>query len=190
MVISVKLYLLLIALFYGERVLELVISRRNVRRAVALGGREVGRGHFGVMALFHALFPAAAAAEVLLLHRPFPGTWGFVALTVALLAQGLRWWAVSALGSAWNVRIVVTPDSEPITRGPYRVLRHPNYLAVVLEVLALPLIHGAWLTAAVASAVNVLLLRVRIPAEEAALGPLYSKAFADRPRLLRGVRRE
>jgi methyltransferase len=188
--ISVKLYLLLIVLLYAERLLELVISRRNVRRAVALGSREVGRGHFGLMVLFHALFPAAAAMEVLLLHRPFPGVWGFVALAVALLAQGLRWWAVSSLGPAWNVRIVVIPDAEPITRGPYRVLRHPNYLAVVLEMLALPLIHGAWLTAAVASVVNGLLLRVRIPAEEAALGPLYSRAFAGRPRLLPGGRRE
>jgi methyltransferase len=187
---SVQLYLLLLVLLYGERLVELVVSRRNIRRQLAAGGREVGRRLFLPMALFHALFPVAAGWEVLALVRPFPGFLGFVSLGVVVLAQGLRWWSVATLGPAWSVRVVVAPQTEPVTHGPYRFLKHPNYLAVVLEVAAVPLVHGAWITALVASVVNVLLLLVRIPQEEKALGPRYATAFAGRSRLLPGVRRD
>lgn len=175
---SVQLYGLLILALYGERLLELVVSRRNVRRLLADGGREHGSRHFPPMALFHALFPAAALVEVLVLDRTFPGVWGWLGLTVVILAQALRWWAVATLGRAWSVRVVVVPDAPPITGGPYRLLPHPNYLAVVLEVAALPLVHGAWLTAVVATALNSWLLAIRIPLEERALGPLHAAAFA------------
>jgi methyltransferase len=185
--LSVKLYLVFLGLLYVERCLELVVSRRNVRRLRAAGAVEYGCRRFPVMAAFHAAFPAAAAAEVLLLQRAFPGAGGYVALTVALLAQGLRWWAVGTLGPAWNVRVVVAPDREPVTTGPYRFLRHPNYLAVVLEMAAVPLIHGAWLTAALASVANAILLVDRIRTEERALGPRYAELFAGRRRFVPGV---
>jgi methyltransferase len=177
-VTSVQLYIVLILALYGERLIELVVSRRNVRRLLANGGREHGRGHFPPMALFHTLFPVAAVVEVLVLDRSFPGIWGWLSLTVVFLAQALRWWAVATLGGAWSVRVVVVPDSPPITDGPYRLLQHPNYLAVVLEVAAIPLVHGAWLTAIIATALNVCLLAVRIPLEERVLGPQYAAAFA------------
>jgi len=187
---SVQLYLLLLAALYGERLVELIISRRNIRRQLAAGGHEVGRRLFLPMALFHALFPVAAGCEVFALERPFPGILGFVSLGVVLLAQGLRWWSVVTLGPAWSVRVVVAPRTEPVTHGPYRYLKHPNYLAVVLEVVAVPLVHGAWITAMVATLLNALLLRIRIPQEEKALGPRYANAFAGRSRLLPGVRRD
>lgn len=175
---SVSLYIMLIVALYAERLAELVVSRRNVRRLLAHGGREYGRGHFPPMALFHALFPAAAVVEVLVLDRAFPGFWGGLSLAVVLLAQALRWWAVTALGDAWSVRVVVVPGAPPVTDGPYRLMQHPNYLAVVLEVAAIPLVHGAWLTAIIATALNGGLLAVRIPLEERALGPQYATAFA------------
>jgi methyltransferase len=175
---SVQLYLVLILALYGERLVELAVSRRNVRRLLARGGREFGRGHFPAMALFHALFPAAAAAEVLALDRPFPGLSGWLSLAIVLLAQALRWWTVATLGGAWSVRVVVLPDAPLVTHGPYRLLKHPNYLAVVLEVAAIPLVHGAWLTAVIATLLNLGLLAVRIPLEERAMGPRYAAAFA------------
>jgi len=186
---SAAIYLGLLFLLVCERGVELVVSRRNARRAFAAGGVETGRSAYVVMVAVHALFPLACAGEVLFLMRPFPGAAGFAALTVTLGAQALRWWAVAALGERWNTRIIVVPGVAPVTGGPYRFLRHPNYLAVVLEMAAVPLIHGAWLTALVFSALNAALLAVRIPAEERALGRPYAEAFGDRLRLLpRGPR--
>jgi methyltransferase len=100
-----------------------------------------------------------------------------VALAAALLAQGLRWWAVVSLRGRWTTRIVVLPGATPVTGGPYRWLRHPNYLAVVVELLAVPLIGGAVVTAAAATLGNAALLAVRIPAEERALGAAWAAAF-------------
>ncbi len=180
MATSVLLYLALILALYVERLVELGVSRRNVRHLLARGGREYGRQHFPPMVLFHTLFPAAAAAEVLVLDRPFSGLWGWISLAVVFLAQGLRWWSIATLGGAWSVRVVVAPDASPVTDGPYRLLQHPNYLAVVLEVAAIPLVHGAWLTAVIATVFNIWLLAVRIPLEERAMGPRYAAAFARR----------
>ncbi|TAM48729.1 MAG: hypothetical protein EPN53_09405 [Acidobacteria bacterium] len=188
MVTSTALYLGFLALLYLERGAELLVSRRNVRLALAAGGVESGRRHYPTMVAVHALFPLACAAEVLGLHRAFPGAVGFAALAVALAAQGLRWWAVATLGRRWNTRIVLVPGAEPVTAGPYRFMRHPNYLAVMLEAAAVPVVHGAWLTAAVFLIANAALLAVRIPAEERALGPAYARVFAGRRRRTAGVR--
>ena len=183
---SAALYLVLLALLGCERGAELVVSRRNARRAFAAGGVETGRRAYAIMVGVHALFPLACAAEVLLLPRSFPGAAGFAALAVALGAQALRWWAVATLGERWSTRVIVVPGAAPVTGGPYRFLRHPNYLAVVLEIAAVPLIHGAWLSALVFSALNAALLAHRIPAEERALGSAYAEVFAARRRLVPG----
>jgi methyltransferase len=186
---SVELYLAFLGLLACERGVELLVSRRNARAALAAGAAETGRGAYAAMVVVHAFFPVACAAEVLVLGRLFPGLPGYAALCVALGAQGLRWWAVGTLGPRWNTRVIVARASAPVTEGPYRFLRHPNYLAVILEMLAVPLVHGAWLTALVFSALNAALLAVRIPAEERALGQAYSEAFRGRPRFVpRGLR--
>jgi methyltransferase len=182
-------YLGFLGLLAAERLVELVLSRRNAARAFARGGVETGQGHFRVMVVFHSIFLGACAAEVLGLARPFPGGLGLGALGVALVAQGLRYWAIAALGDRWNTRIIVVPGLSPVTGGPYRYLRHPNYVAVVLELAAVPLIHGAWVTAVVFSLGNALLLWVRIRAEEAALGAEYARAFARKPRFIPEVPR-
>ncbi len=176
-------YLVLLVL---ERAVELVLSDRNARRALAAGGVEAGRGHYPAMVLFHAAVLAACAVEPILAPRTWP-LWGsLLALAAALLAQGLRWWAVATLGARWSTRIVVLPGATPITGGPYRFLRHPNYLAVLLELAAVPLIGGALYTALAATAGNAILLAVRIPAEERALGAAWGRAFEGRRRLLPG----
>ncbi len=181
---SVPLYLGFLGLLACERGAELLLSRRNARKTLAAGGVESGRRAYAVMVVVHALFPVACAGEVLFLHRPFPGLPGLAALAVALGAQALRWWAIATLGERWSTRIIVVPGAAPATGGPYRFLRHPNYLAVVLEMAAVPLVHGAWLTALVFSALDAALLAVRIPAEERALGGPYAEAFKGRSRLL------
>ncbi|HET9035576.1 MAG TPA: isoprenylcysteine carboxylmethyltransferase family protein [Myxococcaceae bacterium] len=186
MVTSVQLYLGLLLAVALERGVELVLSARNARLARARGGVETGQGHYPVMAVFHGVFLLACALEVVLLHRPFPGAVGWVALAVVLAAQGLRYWAIATLGWRWNTRIVVVPGAAPVTGGPYRFVRHPNYVAVIAEMVALPLVHGAWLTALVFSLGNVWLLRVRIRAEEHALGAPWEQAFAGRPRFVPG----
>src|SRR2546430_5523219 len=132
-------------------------------------------------ALHTALRASCAVGSVI---RAFPGALGWAAVAGAMGAQALRYWAVASLGDRWNVRVIVVPGEPPVQRGPYRFMRHPNYAAVVLEILAVPLIHGCWLTAAVFSALHALVLRVRIRAEEAALGAPWQEAFAGRPRIL------
>jgi methyltransferase len=111
---------------------------------------------------------------------------GWLALAVVLGAQALRYWAIATLGWRWNTRIVVVPGAAPVTGGPYRFVRHPNYVAVIAEMVALPLVHGAWLTALAFTLGNAWLLRVRIHAEERALGEHWEHAFAGRPRFVPG----
>lgn len=165
----------------AERAAELVVSTRNTKRALAAGGVESGRGHYPAMVIFHAGFLAACAVEPLRWPRDWPPAVSLGALALALLAMGLRWWAVATLGIRWSTRIVVLPGVPPVTGGPYRLLRHPNYLAVVVELLAVPLIGGALVTAVVASLGNLLLLAIRIPAEERALGAGWNGLLPGRP---------
>jgi methyltransferase len=93
-------------------------------------------------------------------------------LIVAILSQGLRWWAIRTLGSRWNTRVIIVPNLPAVTGGPYRWIRHPNYVAVVAEGAALPLIGGAWVSSLVFTLLNAALLRVRIRCENEALDSL------------------
>jgi methyltransferase len=183
---SLALYLAFIGLLVVERLFELVLSARNAGRVLARGGTELGQRHFRVMTLLHTAFLFSCVGEVVVLRRPFPGALGWAALVVALLAQGLRYWAIFTLGERWNTRIIFVPGATPVTAGPYRFIRHPNYLAVILELFAVPLVHGGYLTAMVFSLANAVLLTVRIRAEEAALGAEYARAFSSRRRFIPG----
>ena len=170
----------------AERVAELLLSRRNARIAFSRGGLESDAAHFRWMTVLHALFLPACALEATLgaAHGGPALVWSSIFIFLALCGQALRWWAIASLGWRWNVRVIVTPGEPPVRRGPYRFLRHPNYLAVILEMLAIPLVHGAWLTALVFSLLNALVLRIRIRDEERALGASYQRAFAQVPRFI------
>lgn len=159
----------LVALIAVQRLVELGVARRNVRQLLARGGVEVGAGHYPWMVALHAGFLASCLAEVWLLGRPFVPALAAVAFLAVVAASALRYWAVRALGERWTTRIVVVPGAPRVTSGPYRILAHPNYLAVALEIAALPLVHGAWLTAAFFSAANGVLLAHRIRIENGAL---------------------
>ena len=169
---SLILFTVLIAVTGGERVVELVISKRNAARAFARGGVESGRAHFPAMVVLHTGLLVGALAEVWLLDRPFIPGLGWPMLAIALLCQAGRYWVIHSLGEQWNTRVIVVPGLPLQHRGPYRWawLRHPNYLIVALEGIALPLVHTAWVTAFVFTLLNaILLLGFRIPAEERAL---------------------
>jgi methyltransferase len=163
-------YLLLLAGTSVERFVELGVSGRNARWAFARGGRETGRRHFPPMVALHTALILACALEPLLAGRPFITALAVPAAALALASQALRWWCIRTLGPRWNTRIIVVPGLPLVRRGPYRLLPHPNYVAVVVEGLALPLVATGWITALVFSLLNaLLLLGFRIPAEERAL---------------------
>ncbi|CAJ1580104.1 isoprenylcysteine carboxyl methyltransferase family protein [[Mycobacterium] wendilense] len=164
------MYYLLIAAVGLERLAELVVSKRNARWAFAHGGKEFGRGHYPVMVVIHAALLIGCVVEVWLLDRPFLPWLGWTMLAVVLAAQGLRWWCIATLGRRWNTLVIVLPEAPLVRSGPYRWLHHPNYVAVVAEGIALPLVHSAWITAVVFTVANALLLTVRIRVENAALG--------------------
>ena len=177
-------YLALLALLALERLAELRLSSRHARLLLARGGVEVGRGHYRPMVLFHTAFILACAAEALLRPAPPPPLLAGAALAGALLSQALRWWAIATLGERWSTRVIVLPGAPPVTGGPYRFVRHPNYLAVVLELLCVPLVAGAWRAALLFTLGNAILLAVRIGAEERALGESWARAFRGRPRFI------
>ncbi len=162
-----ELYVVLIVAVGFERLAELVVSKRNLAWARARGGREHGFGHYPFMVVLHTGLLVACVVEAQ--HRAFIPALGWPMLALALLAQALRWWCITILGPRWNTRIIVVPGLPLVDRGPYRWMRHPNYVAVVLEGIALPLVHTSWMTAVVFTVVNAALLRVRISAENAAL---------------------
>jgi methyltransferase len=184
------LYTLLVALVAAGRVVELRIASRNRRDLLARGGVEVAPGHYRWMVLQHTAFLVCCPLEVWLLGRPFLPALGIPMLLLVVLATGLRYWVITTLNGRWTTRIVVLPGSSPVTGGPYKFLRHPNYLAVITEIFALPLVHTAWITAIVFSVFNALILRVRIRAEEEALSRMsdYGTVFASRSRLMPGRR--
>ncbi|CAJ1496972.1 isoprenylcysteine carboxyl methyltransferase family protein [[Mycobacterium] burgundiense] len=164
------MYYLLIAAVGLERIVELVVSKRNARWAFAHGGKEFGRGHYPAMVAIHLALLLGCVLEVWLLDRPFLPWLGWTMLAVVVAAQALRWWCIATLGKRWNTLVIVLPEAPLVRIGPYRWLHHPNYVAVVAEGIALPLVHSAWITAVVFTVANALLLTVRIRVENAALG--------------------
>jgi methyltransferase len=164
------MYYLLILAVGIERVAELVVSKRNAEWSFAQGGKEFGRPHYVVMVAIHTALLVGCVAEPLALHRPFIAWLGWPMLAVVVLSQMLRWWCITTLGRRWNTRVIVLPYAPLVREGPYRWLHHPNYVAVVAEGFALPLVHTAWLTAAAFTVANALLLSVRLRVENQALG--------------------
>lgn len=186
--ISLRTYLILLSALVVERMFELYLARRNARRALENGAIEVGQAHYKVMIAFHALFIVSCALEGFFFPYRFPRAVAWFPLSAEIVAQALRYWAVATLGERWNTRIIVIPETKPVTGGPYRFMRHPNYLAVVIEIAAVPMIGGAVFTAIAFSLGNAILLAVRIPAEERAMGWPYARELGMRPRFIPRMR--
>jgi methyltransferase len=168
-------YTVLILLTGLERLWELKVSTQNAAAAFEAGGVEFGKRHFPWMVALHTGLLLGSLIEVWALDRPFPGTIGWVFLAIALSCQVGRYVIIHTLGSQWNTRVIVVPGATMVKRGIYRWpwLRHPNYWIVAIEGVALPLVHGAWITALVFTVLNaILLLGFRIPTENKALEQL------------------
>jgi methyltransferase len=164
-------YFALVGLVALERIAELALSRRNLAWSMARGGVVSGRGHYPPMVGLHIGLLVACVLETALGDRPFVPLFGWVMVAPVVAAQALRWWCITALGPRWNTRVVVVPGLALVRRGPYRLtwLRHPNYVAVAVEGFALPLVHGAWVTALAFTVLDAALMVVRIRCESAAL---------------------
>ena len=167
-----RLYVVLIGAVAAERLAELVVSQRNLSWSRAQGGVEYGAGHYPAMVVLHTGLLAGCLVAARGSRRRFSGRLGWPMLAIVLAAQGLRWWCITTLGRQWNTRVVVVPGANRVSGGPYRVVPHPNYVAVVTEGAALPLVHSAWITALVFSVLNAALLRTRIKVENEALASL------------------
>ena len=188
---SVVAYLALLAAVGLGRLIEMRLSRRHQRALAARGARRAAEPGFVFMVALHTGVLIAAALEVVLLRRPFSPLLGVAALAAFVLANALRWWVIATLGPHWNVQVVGSlQELGVVTGGPYRFVRHPNYVAVFVELLALPLVHGAWLTAVVATALHVVVLRNRLAVEEAVLAAHapYVQAMGGKPRFLPRLR--
>ena len=163
-----------------QRLGEMFLSKRHEKAILARGGREHAPGHFLAMKLIHLGWLIAMPLEVYIFNRSFSWYLCIPALILTLLGQALRYMAISTLKDRWTVRIMTIPNAPPVVGGIFRYIRHPNYIGVVLEIMAIPLLHTAYLTALVFSVLNALLLYVRISEEEKALGHenKYGEYFA------------
>lgn len=165
-------YVLLVCVIGLERAVELVVAERNRRWSFTRGGTEFGAGHYPAMVILHTGLLVGCLLEVAALHRPFLPALGVPMLTLVAAAQVLRWWCITTLGRQWNTRVIVIPGASRVTDGPYRLVPHPNYVAVIVEGFALPLVHSAWITALVFTLLNAVLLKARLDVENTALTEL------------------
>ena len=166
---TVTAYLIVVAAVALLRFAELVISARNRRALARDGAVAVPERNFRWMALLHVGILAGAAAEVVWLRRPFLPALALPALACLVLATWTRWWVIQTLGRHWNVGVMDSTRQGVVDTGPYRWVRHPNYTAVFVELLALPLVHTAWITAVLGSIAHVVVLRARVAAEDRVL---------------------
>jgi len=178
-VTSLTAFVVVVGLVVVERLVELVISKRNAAWSFARGGVETGRRHFPVMVALHTAFLVGLLVEAFVRRTEVPPALAWSMLVLVVVGQALRGWCIATLGPRWNTRVIVVPGLPPVRSGPYRFLTHPNYVAVVAEGLALPLLHGCWITATAFTVLNAVLLRVRLRVENAALAALPERSLAD-----------
>ncbi|KEZ50655.1 isoprenylcysteine carboxyl methyltransferase family protein [Metabacillus indicus] len=151
-----------------QRLSELVLAKRNEKRLLNLGGQEHGKRHYPWIVALHSLFLLSFLLEVLLFDKQLSPLW-MVILPIIVFTQIIRYWAVFSLGPYWNTKIIIVPNLEVVAKGPYKYMRHPNYLVVAVEILFLPILFQAYATAVTFTLLNAVILSIRIPAEERAL---------------------
>lgn len=168
-----------------QRLSELMLARRNERHMKRRGAREFGREHYKYIVLLHVLFLVLIVVEVSFFKKTPSPMWP-VLIVLFIGTQLLRVWAIASLGVYWNTKILVLPHSKLVPKGPYKFMRHPNYIVVMLEFWLIPLLFQAYITAIVCSVLNVLVLSIRIHEEERALQELtnYKQSFQNISRFI------
>ena len=189
MELSVIAYLVLLVVVALLRLVELRISKKHQQEMVARGAAKVVDPRFRWMVLLHTAVIVGAAVEVVFLHRPFFPLLAAICFAIFLAANAVRWWVIRSLGEHWNVQVMNSTSLGVVTSGPFRYVRHPNYAAVFVEMLVLPLIHTAWITALAGSLAHVLVLSQRLATEERVLfsDTQYRAAMSGKPRFLPGL---
>ena len=162
------LFYIIIAIVIIQRLVELIIAKRNEKWMRSQGAFEAGAGHYPIMVSMHMAFFISLILEVLVIDRPLSPLW-IPLLSLFLIAQIARIWCLTSLGKFWNTKIIILPGADVVKKGPYQFIRHPNYVIVATELLVLPLLFSAYFTAVVFSLLNLWMLSVRIPIEEKAL---------------------
>ena len=165
-------FTILIGLVAIERIIELFISKRNLRWSFSQGGIEYGRSHYKYMVAIHVFLLAGSLVEVWHFRPTLFSALNWTMLFMAIASQALRWWCIATLGKRWNTLVVIIPGIPVINAGPYRWFKHPNYVAVVLEGFALPMVGSAWRTAVIFTILNTFVLSARLRSENAALATL------------------
>lgn len=165
------LFYFIIGFVVLQRLAELVIAKRNEKKSLAAGGIEYDRKGYAGIVIMHTMFFISLVAEYIYSGNYLNRFW-VVFLVLFIAAQGLRYWAIISLGSMWNTRIIIIPGRRLVSSGPYKFLKHPNYIAVITELAVIPLMFSCFYTAVIFSVVNLLLLKRRIEIEEDALEKL------------------
>lgn len=162
-----------------QRLVELFIAKRNEKWMKSQGAFEAGASHYPYMVAMHVFFFVSLIVEVIVFDRGFSPIWPLF-LAIFLVAQLLRVWCLSSLGRYWNTKIIVLPNANVVRKGPYRWIRHPNYVIVATELIVLPLLFSAYFTAILFTILNIWMMSVRIPAEEQALKKVtnYKEEFS------------
>jgi len=186
---SVVAYLALLLLIAALRIFELRVSKNHQRQMLARGATKIADRRFRWMVLVHIAVLLGAACEVVFLKRPFIPVLAAVMFALFLTANAVRWWVIHTMGQHWNVQVVDSTELGVVTSGPFHYVRHPNYAAVFIEMLALPLIHTACITATLGTFAHVIVLMQRVSAEERVLlaNADYRAAMAQKARFLPGV---
>ena len=155
-------FIIFITFFILQRISELIIAKRNEKWLLRQGAVEYGRDHYPFIVALHTLFIISIIAEYLLRGRP-PISWVF--LVLFLLVLSFKFWALSSLGKYWNTKIYRVPGVSPVKKGPYKFLKHPNYMEVVCEIAIIPLVFHLYYTSVIFTILNAVMLTVRIQAE-------------------------
>ena len=186
MSLSVILFITLLLAVAALRIFELRISKRHQQRMTSRGAAKIKDPYFRWMAMFHTLVLIGAAGEVVFLKRPFIPALAAPMSVLFVAANVVRWWVIRTLGEHWNVQVVDSTKLGFVASGPFRYVRHPNYAAVFVEMIALPLIHTAWITALAGAFAHIIVLSLRLSVEDPVLlsNPDYAATMGSKPRFL------
>ena len=152
----------------AQRVFELLIAKRHEKKLKSFGAREIDRGGYAFIVGMHIAFFVSLVLEKSILNRS-PSQWWVILTILFCIAQALRYWAIASLGIYWNTKILIVPNHPLVRNGPYKILRHPNYIAVITELATIPLIFSCYITSVSFAILNAIIIRRRVRIETQAL---------------------